>query len=49
MPEAATSYAPNLIPTEPAGLEPTLVALYRAYERLAADMMRVFAAALRAA
>jgi isopenicillin N synthase-like dioxygenase len=47
MPEAATSYALNLIPTEPAGLEPTLVALYRAYERLAGDMMRVFAAALR--
>jgi isopenicillin N synthase-like dioxygenase len=47
MPEAATSYAPNLIPTEPVGLEPTLVALYRAYERLAVDMMRVFAAALR--
>ena len=47
MPEAVTSYAPNLIPTEPAGLEPTLVALYRAYERLAGDMMQVFAAALR--
>ena len=47
MPEAATSYAPNLIPTEPVGLEPTLVALYGAYERLAVDMMRVFAAALR--
>lgn len=47
MPEAATSYAPNVVPTEPAGLAPTLVALYRAYERLAGDMMRVFAAALR--
>ena len=47
MPEAATSYAPNLIPSEPADLEPTLVSLYRAYERLAGDMMRVFAAALR--
>jgi isopenicillin N synthase-like dioxygenase len=47
MPEAATSYAPNLIPTEPPGLEPTLVALYRAYERLAGDMMRIFATALR--
>jgi len=47
LPEAATSYAPNLIPAEPSGLAPTLVALYRAYERLAADMMRVFAAALR--
>ena len=47
MPEAATSYAPNLIPDEPAGLAVTLVELYRAYERLAGDMMRVFAAALR--
>lgn len=47
LPEAATSYAPNVIPDEPAGLAATLVALYRAYERLAGDMMRVFAAALR--
>ncbi len=47
MPEAATSYAPNLIPNEPHGLDATLVALYREYERLARDMMRVFAAALR--
>ena len=44
LPEAATSYAPNLIPDE---LEATLIALYREYERLARDMMRVFAAALR--
>jgi isopenicillin N synthase-like dioxygenase len=47
MPEAATSYAPNLIPDEPAGLAATLVLLYREYERLARDMMRIFAAALR--
>jgi isopenicillin N synthase-like dioxygenase len=47
MPEAATSYAPNVIPDQPAGLAATLVELYRAYERLAEDMMRVFAAALR--
>ena len=47
MPEAATSYAPNLIPDEPTGLAATLVALYREYERLARDMMCVFAAALR--
>ena len=46
MPEAATSYAPNLIPVEPAGLDATLVALYREFERLAADLLRVFAAAL---
>ena len=44
LPEAATSYAPNLIPDE---LEPTLVALYREYARLARDMMRVFAVALK--
>jgi isopenicillin N synthase-like dioxygenase len=44
LPEAATSYAPNVIPDE---LETTLVALYRDYERLARDMMRVFAVALR--
>ncbi len=47
MPEAATSYAPNLIPHEPPGLDATLVALYREYERLAHAMLRVFAAALR--
>jgi len=46
MPEAATSYAPNLIPTEPAGIDTTLTEVYRAYERLAEDMMRVFGAAL---
>jgi isopenicillin N synthase-like dioxygenase len=46
LPEAATSYAPNLIPDEPAGLAATLVSLYREYERLARDMMRMFAAAL---
>jgi isopenicillin N synthase-like dioxygenase len=47
IPEAATSYAPNLIPNQPQGLDATLIALYREYERLARDMMRVFAAALR--
>lgn len=47
LPEAATSYAPNVIPTEPAGIDKTLIALYREYERLAEDMMRIFGAALR--
>ena len=46
MPEAATSYAPNLIPDQPAGLDTTLVAVYRAYESLAVTLLRVFAAAL---
>jgi isopenicillin N synthase-like dioxygenase len=43
LPEAATSYAPNVIPDM---LEATLIALYREYERLARDLMRIFAAAL---
>ena len=47
LPQAATSYAPNLIPTVPAGLDQTLTRLYRAYEKLAEDMMRLFGAALR--
>ena len=43
LPEAATSYAPNVIPDV---LEAVLIPLYREYERLARVMMRVFAAAL---
>jgi len=46
LPEAATSYAPNMIPDQPPGLAATLVSLYREYERLARDMMRIFAGAL---
>ena len=45
-PEAADAYAPNLYPDEPAGTAEALVALYRAYEGLAADLLRIFAAAL---
>ncbi|MEN9775269.1 MAG: hypothetical protein RL322_2339 [Pseudomonadota bacterium] len=45
--EAQTSYAPNLIPTLPPGLDEVLVAIYRAYEQLARQMMTVFAAALQ--
>jgi isopenicillin N synthase-like dioxygenase len=44
--EARTAYAENLIPTEPAGIDTALVAIYRALERLAADLMRIFAVAL---
>jgi len=43
LPEAATSYAPNVIPDV---LQATLIPLYREYERLARAMMRVFATAL---
>jgi len=46
IPEARTAYAPNLIPDRPAGFDAALVAIYRAFERLAADMLRIFAVAL---
>ena len=45
-PDAADAYAPNLYPDEPAGTAEALVAIYRAYERLAADLLRIFAVAL---
>jgi isopenicillin N synthase-like dioxygenase len=47
MPEAHTSYAPNLIPDSPPGLDELLIEIYRAYEVLARRMMDIFGAALR--
>jgi isopenicillin N synthase-like dioxygenase len=46
-PEAADSYAPNVLPPEPAGFADTMVSLYRGFERLSADLLRLFALALR--
>ncbi len=46
MPEAASAYAPNIYPDAPAGAAEALVAIYRAYERLSADLLRLFALAL---
>ncbi len=46
VPAATNAYAPNIIPTEPAGFDAHLVDLYRGFERLAADLMRIFAIAL---
>ena len=46
LPEALESYWPNTIPTEPAGIDSALVALYRAFERLSVDLLRIFATAL---
>ena len=46
LPEAANAYAPNIYPDAPAGAAEALVAIYRAYERLSADLLRIFAAAL---
>ena len=46
LPEAATSYAPNILPDRPAGTADALIDLYRAFERLSNDMLRLFAVAL---
>ena len=46
IPNAATAYAENIYPDAPAGFSPALAALYRAYERLSLDLLRIFAVAL---
>ena len=45
IPEAATAYAPNLIPDMPSGFDKALTDLYRAFEGLSADLLRIFAVA----
>lgn len=45
IPEAATVYAPNLIPTAPSGFDTALTDLYRAFETLSSDLLRIFAVA----
>ena len=45
-PDAAEAYAPNIYPAEPPGAAEALVTLYRSFERLSADLLRVFAVAL---
>ncbi len=46
LPEAATAYAPNIVPDQPAGTAEAFTGIYRAYERLSLDLLRVFAVAL---
>lgn len=46
LPEATTAYAENIYPDAPADFSPALTALYRAYERLSSDLLRIFATAL---
>ncbi len=46
IPEAAESYAPNVLPATPPGFTATMTTLYRGFERLSADLLRVFALAL---
>ena len=47
LPDAADAYAPNIYPDAPEGAAGSLIAIYRAYERLSADLLRIFAVALR--
>lgn len=46
MPEAETAYATNILPDQPTGFDTALVDLYRGFERLSLDMLRIFAVAL---
>jgi isopenicillin N synthase-like dioxygenase len=46
LPDTAGSYAPNVLPDAPHGFTPTMIALYRGFERLSEDLLRIFALAL---
>ncbi len=46
MPEAVASYAPNILPARPPAFAATMIELYRGFERLSQDLLRVFALAL---
>lgn len=46
LPEAATAYAPNILPDAPPGTAEAFTGIYREYERLSLDLLRVFAVAL---
>jgi len=46
IPEAELSYWPNTLPPEPEGTAGALVALYRGFESLSGDLLRIFALAL---
>jgi isopenicillin N synthase-like dioxygenase len=46
IPDAASAYAPNILPDGPQDVGAVLVALYRGFERLSADLLRIFALAL---
>ena len=45
IPDAVTAYAPNILPDTPAGFDAALVDLYRAFETLSANLLRIFAVA----
>ena len=43
---ASNAYAPNLYPTAPENAAEALIEIYRAYERVSEDLLRIFAVAL---
>jgi isopenicillin N synthase-like dioxygenase len=45
-PDALTAHAPNIYPETPSEFSPALVAIYQSFERLANDILRIFAIAL---
>jgi isopenicillin N synthase-like dioxygenase len=46
IPEAAASYTPNILPEQPPAFSATMIELYRGFERLSQNLLRVFALAL---
>ncbi len=46
LPEAQPAYWPNTIPTEPEGVDEAVTTVYRGFERLSANLLRIFALAL---
>lgn len=46
IPQAEKFYIPNIWPERPASYKPVMTELYRGFERLSRDLMRIFAAAL---
>jgi isopenicillin N synthase-like dioxygenase len=46
IPEAALAYAPNIYPDAPSDFSEAMRTIYRAYERLSLDLLRIFAVAL---
>ncbi len=46
LPDARTAYWPNTIPDQPGGIDDALIAVYRGFETLSANLLRIFAVAL---
>lgn len=47
LPAAIPAYWPTTVPSEPLGIDAALITIYRDFERLSANLLRIFALALR--